>query len=367
MQTFLRRLEILNYLRQQRRSVSTDALIQHLNHSGHLDADSIKPRSQQRLVQRDMQFLLGAEDEEGEASNDFGLTVTRGQSKTLLWQLDPYQTLNYDFERMPAFMALALAITRKHLRQVLPSGTQQELARLFEQAESRLNQQEKTLSPAHYQRLTQSVAFFQRGQSLQAPDFDMAILDTLYRAILLGKRITFDYSAADGRKTYDTHPYGIVFMLPKVYLIGTKHDEARQANTAFRSFLVHRIHEPQVSRFDNDVPDNFSLNDFLQKGQMDVLIETQDAKTYTLELILTPQHRNNLIRDLQSSPISPDQQLMADENGTWYLNASVRRTIQLRNWLLSLGEEATILKPAIIREDLLTYLAGIQLRYCNMQ
>lgn len=363
MQTFLRRLEILNYLRQQRRPVSTDALIQHLNHSGHLDADSINPRSQQRLVQRDMQFLLGEEDEEGETSNDFGLTATRGQSKTLLWQLDPYQTLNYDFERMPAFMALALAITRKHLHQVLPSGTQQELARLFEQAESRLNQQEKTLSPTHYQRLTQSVAFFQRGQSLQAPDFDMAILDTLYRAILLGKRIAFDYSGAGGRKAYDIDPYGIVFMLPKVYLIGTKHNETGKADAEFRSFLMHRIHEPEVSRFNNSVPDSFNLGDFLQKGHMDVLIEPQDTQTHPLELTLFPKPGGNLIRDLQSSPISPDQQLLEANNGVWHLNASVRRTIQLRNWLLSLGEEARILNPTIIREDVLTHLAGIQARY----
>lgn len=367
MQTFLRRLEILNYLRQQRRPVSTDALIQHLNHSGHLDADSANPRSQQRLIQRDMQFLLGEEDEEGETSNDFGLTVTRGPSKTLLWQLDPYQTLNYDFERMPAFMALALTITRKHLRQVLPSGTQQELARLFEQAESRLNQHEKTLSPTHYQRLTQSVAFFQRGQSLQAPDFDMAILDTLYRAILFGKRIEFDYAGADGRKAYEVHPYGIVFMLPKVYLIGTKHHETGSIDSAFRSFLVHRIHDPQVSRFSNSVPETFNLSDFLQKGHMDVLIEPRDAQAYALELILTPQQSGNLIRDLQTSPISPDQALWQDEEGIWHLRASVRRTIQLRNWLLSLGEESCIRSPAIIREDLLTHLVGIQMRYRNME
>ena len=359
MQTFLRRLEILNYLRQQHRPVSTDALIQHLNHSGHLDADSVNPRSQQRLVQRDMQFLLGEEDEEGEASNDFGLTVTRGQSKTLLWQLDPYPTLNYDFERMPAFMALALAITRKHLHQVLPSGTQQELARLFEQAESRLNQQEKTLSPTHYQRLTQSVAFFQRGQSLQAPNFDMAILDTLYRAILHGKRITFDYDGADGRKPYEINPYGIVFMLPKVYLIGTKLD----ADSGFRSFLVHRIHAPEVSRFNNSVPEHFNLSTYLQHGHMDVLLDSQDTQTHKLELTLFPLHGDNLIRDLQSSPISPDQHLWEDNDGVWHLSAGVRRTIQLRNWLLSLGEEACIREPAIIREDLLTHLAGIQARY----
>src|SRR5690606_6102746 len=100
-------------------------------------------RSLQRLVQRDMQFLLGERDEDDNPDNDFGLRVTRGQSKTLLWQLDPFQALGFEFERMPAYMALTLAITRKHLSQILPASTQQELTRIFDQADRKLQQQER--------------------------------------------------------------------------------------------------------------------------------------------------------------------------------------------------------------------------------
>ncbi len=368
MQTFLRRLEILNYLRHQRRPVSTETLIEHLCDSGLIDdSEAANPRSLQRLVQRDLQFLLGERDEDGLPDNEFGLVMQRGQSKTLLWQLDPYAPLNYDFERMPAYMALALSITRQHLQQILPANTRQELSRLFEQADLKLQQQERKLQPHHYHKLTSAVAFFQRGQSLQAPQFEMAILDSIYRAILLGRRVEFDYSSGKGLRHYDVHPYGVVFMLPKVYLLGIKEGDDAADPQAFRSFLVHRIEMLQVSSRSNCVPEDFKLSTYLQSGHMDVLLDTEDPSTYQLELSLQPQSGSNLLRDLESAPISPDQRLeqVEGQGETWYLRATVRRTVQLRNWLLSLGGEAKVLAPSIVREDLQQHLQAITQRYAE--
>jgi predicted DNA-binding transcriptional regulator YafY len=363
MRTFLRRLAILNHLKQQGEAVSTDALIEHLQHTGHLESSGPKQhRSQQRLVQRDMQFLLGERDADGAPDNDFGLCVSAGQSKTLLWRLDPFQALSYEFERMPAYMALTLAITRKHLSQILPTDTQQELTRIFDQADQKLQQQERKLQPQHYHRLTRSVAFFQRGQSLQAPQFDTGTLDNIYRAILLGRRVEFDYQSATGPGHYDIHPHGVVFMLPKVYLLGIKHEDQVEARN-FRSFLVHRMTQLSVSRYASSISDEFDLARYLQSGHMDVLIDEKDPSHHTLSLQIRPLARSNLIRDLHSSPISPDQQLVETEDGTWLLSASVRRTVQLRNWLLSLGGEARIVEPQIIRHDLLAMLERIRAQY----
>ena len=150
MKTFLRRLEILNFLRSQHIAASTDSIVQHLENSGHLDSHQNQTKSIFRLIQRDLTFLLGEKPEEalsdvkantkGETNkeqltydsfddydNDFGLGVEKGSGKSLLWKLSPYQQLNYDFERMPAFMALALTLSEKHLKQVLPSETRAEL------------------------------------------------------------------------------------------------------------------------------------------------------------------------------------------------------------------------------------------------
>lgn len=365
METFLRRLEILNYLRRHREPVGSDALIRHLIDAGYLDEASRQPRSQQRLVQRDLQFLLGDFDEETRThSNEFGLQMTRGTGKNQLWQLDPYQMIHYDFERMPAYMALTLRIAQRHLSPILPSGTRAELQHVFLQAEQKLTASQHKISSQQYQRLTQAVEFFQRGQRLQAADFDTAVLDRIYQAILQGKRLHISYRAsASQTKDYELHPYGIAIMLPKLYLVATKHSADQPRGPTFRSFLLHKIETASLSSYSNDVPDDFTMKAYLEEGNMDVLIDMQDPKRYTLVLDLFVDARHSLLGDLRDSPISPLQQLTRLSDTHWQLQAEVRRTIQLRNWLLSLGPLARIQQPAILQEDLLNWLAAMQARY----
>ena len=369
METFLRRLEILNFLRSRREATSTEELIQHLVSAGYLDASARQSKSLQRLIQRDMQFLLGDYDEEDDVhSNEFGLQVHRGLGKSQLWQLEPYSHLQYDFERMPAYMALTLRIAERHLTPVLPSGTRQELQQVFAQAEQKLALSEQKLSRQQYQRLTRAVEFFQRGQRLQAADFDSKVLDRIYQAILHGKRLHITYRSASGVKDYELHPYGVAIMLPKLYLVATKHlpEQAEQANqtpTDFRSFLLHKIDEASVSPLSNNVPADFSMKDYLDAGNMDVFLDHTDTQSYQLRIDLFVDDAHSLLSDLHDSPISPLQQLEIVSDQHWQLQAEVRRTIQLRNWLLSLGPLARINQPDIIRDDLLGWLDAMRARY----
>jgi predicted DNA-binding transcriptional regulator YafY len=376
MKTFLRRLEILNFLRMQHQAVSTEAILNHLLNAGYLDGEEIQSKSLLRLIQRDLNFLLGEKTEEEEShadrkersavedyplyENDFGLYLEKGPGKSVLWKLSPYQHLNYDFERMPAFMALALSVSEKHLKQVLPSDTRAELKKLFEQAQLKLAQSEQKLSSRHYQRLTQSVEFFQRGQRLHGADFNPAILDTIYRAILLGKRLSLSYKSQQKNKDYELHPYGVVIMLPKLYLIAKKHDDH-----TFRSFLIHKIESVTISALPNYVPEDFDLRAYLDQGNMDVYLDTHDKQNYLLELELHTQQASALLQDLNENPISADQQLSRIDDQTWRLSATVRRTVQLRNWLMALGDSARILSPSVLRDDLLAQLAAINARYKN--
>lgn len=376
--TFLRRLEILNFLKTKRSSVGTEQILQHLNDAGYLDSNEAKHKSQFRLIQRDLTFLLGDvhenfNDDDAEAENqppneydnDFGLLVERGLGKSRHWRLDPYQQLNYDFERMPAFMALALSVTQKHLTQVLPTSTQHELKRIFQNAEAKLQKSEQKLSHHHYQRLTDSVEFFQRGQRLQTPQFDMHILDTIYRAILEGKRVNVSYRGQKGNKDYELHPFGVAIMLPKLYLIGKKHEDIHktESNDNFRSFLIHKIEHIDLSRQPSYIPSDFKIKAYLDQGNMDVLLQHSDTTIYPLILELSTTQNSSLLMDLQESPISTSQSLTKIDNTTWHLKADVKRTIQLKNWLLALGFQAKIRSPTIIRNDLITAIDAIRENY----
>ncbi len=377
MKTFLRRLEILNFLRNQHTLVNTESIVHHLENSGHLDAQQSQSKSIFRLIQRDLNFLLGDKSDDSseqankessihedidEYDNDFGLSVEKGSGKALLWSLSPYQQLNYDFERMPAFMALALTLSEKHLKQVLPSETRSELKKLFENAQEKLIKSEQKLSTRHYQRLSQSVEFFQRGQRLQAASFNPQILDTIYRAILLGKRISISYVRGSTTKDYQLHPYGVVIMLPKLYLVAKKHETVAEQDS-FRSFLVHKIQDITIEYQSNNVPDNFDLREYLDAGHMDVYLAFNDHEDHTLLLEIYASASSNLIEDLKENPISLDQTLLKIDEDTWHLSATVKRTIQLKNWLMALGNQAKILSPKLIQEDLIQAIEAIRARY----
>ncbi|WP_020406302.1 helix-turn-helix transcriptional regulator [Hahella ganghwensis] len=355
MSSFIRRLTILEFLRSTRAEKSTEEILHHLLGSGYLD-ESQSPATLKRLVQRDMNFLYGKDDgfdeEDDEPTNEFGLLAIRGTGKSWLWKLDPYAGMQFDYEKMPQYMAIAFAMAKKHLSNLLPRNTLSELERFFAQAEHRLEQSEQSLSPQLYSRLKESVEFYQRGQRLQPAEFDVEHLDTIYRGILLNRQLHFRYRG----KEYRVHPFGVAILLPKLYLVGKKHEDIHEPDQ-YRHFLIHKIESIYIGNQSAEIPESFSLKEYLETGHMDVFIEPEDTREYPLKLQITPTgNKSNLIDDLLENPISSSQRIAPGTKGSYRLTAKVRRTIQLRNWLISLGPECTVEGPSIIREDMRTYL-----------
>ncbi|KZY40151.1 hypothetical protein A3732_20480, partial [Oleiphilus sp. HI0050] len=338
-----------------------------LSDAGYLDTQASKAKSQFRLVQRDLKFLLGDEIDDNDYHNEFGLSTEKGLGKSRLWRLDPYSLIGYSFEKMPDYMALALSISQKHLKQVLPVDTQNVLKSIFQEAQDKLLKQEKSISPKHYQRLTSAVEFFQRGQQLKAADFDLEMLNRIYSAILHRKRLILSYQSQGKLKDYEVHPFGVAIMLPKIYLVAKKEGDMQKGDEAFRSFLIHKISDLSVSSHANAVPEDFELKSYLDQGNMDVLIDFQDAQTYTLELSITTGKHSNLIQDLHDNPISHDQELHHAHDDDWSLSATTKRTVQLRNWLMSLGPQAKVISPDIIKQDLIDNIDLIRANYIKRQ
>ncbi len=371
MKTFVRRLAILDYLRASKIEKSTDEILSHLLSSDYLvgatdecdltGSSSQSYSSARRTIQRDLNFLYGANDVlNQEGDNDFGLEAERGSGKSLLWSLDPYSTLAYDFEKMPTYLALSFAMTQKHLSGIMPKNTLSEMDRFFKNADTKLQKEASKVSPQQFGRLKDSVEFYQRGQRLQAANYDITVLDTIYRAILKEKQLTIRYRD----KTYRVHPYGVVILLPKLYLVAKKHEDIDKPDE-YRNFLIHKIDEIAVSTYSSSVPDSFNLKTYLDEGCMDVFIDQSDTAFYSLVLRFKISEASNLIADLSENPISNDQQLIAIGESQFELTASVKRTIQLKNWIMGLGRVATIISPDIIRNDITSELQALVSNYCE--
>ena len=201
-------------------------------------------------------------------------------------------------------------------------------------------------------------------------------MDRIYEAILRGRKILISYRSGAHLKDYTLHPYGVAIMMPKLYLIAQKEQESSNksviehnvveqnaSDTGFRSFLLHKIESAELSPLANKVPEDFELKTYLESGNMDVLIDTRDTEQYDLVMDLYSDAGQKLLADLNDSPLNSTQTLSETTPGVWRLNAQVRRTIQLRNWLLTLGAQAKVVSPAIIREDLLKHLEQVRAHY----
>ncbi|UZE94616.1 helix-turn-helix transcriptional regulator [Alkalimarinus alittae] len=369
MKTFIRRLAILDYLRASRVQKSTDEILNHLLSSDYFEsygsADTLESLSDsnysaiRRTIQRDLNFLYGANDVlKDEGDNEFGLEAERGSGKSLLWSLDPYSTLAYDFEKMPTYLALSFAMTQKHLSGIMPKNTLTEMARFFKDADSKLQKEASKVSPQQFGRLKDSVEFYQRGQRLQAANYDITVLDTIYRAILKEKQLNIHYRG----KAYRVHPFGVVILLPKLYLVAKKHEDINKPNE-YRHFLIHKIDQIEVATYSSNVPDRFNLATYLDEGNMDVMIDYQDKALYQLVLRFNIFEPTNLMADLAENPISHDQSLVKISPSIYELTASVKRTVQLKNWIMGLGRVATVIKPSVIRNDIISELKALSENY----
>ncbi len=359
MKTFIRRLAILDYLRSAKVHRSTDEVLNYLLANDYIDSNEVTESSYRRTIQRDMNFLYGSTAiPNADSYNDFGLEVTRGEGKSLLWKLDPYSSLAYDFEKMPSYLALSFAMTQKHLSGILPRQTLYELERFFQNADSKLQQQESTISPKQYRRLKDSIEFYQRGQRLQPAPFDINLLDTIYRGILKGRQIEFNYR----NKRYQVHPFGVVILLPKLYFLAKKSEDLNNPD-GYRSFLIHKMSAVVVTDKVAAIPDDFSLKEYLEAGNMDVYLSSDDRQSYRLRILLNTQGNDHLIENLIENPISEDQALEKQTDGGYHLIATVKRTVQLKNWIIGLGSVATVLEPEEIRGDIYGELSKLMKNY----
>lgn len=364
LRTFCRRLEILNFLKASHQLQPVSRIVEHLEDLGLLDPSATAEKNPEhthfRKVQRDLKFLSANtppadEDEQGE-DNEFGLYFEAGDRHSFLWGVD--QTINTDFSwtLMPDHMAVTLALAEKHLSSIMPSRYHQLLKSHYQTARQKLSGASKKYQPKQLENLVNSVVIDQRGLRLEAASVDEQILDTIYEALTLNRRLKLRYRG----KTVVVHPHGVVIARPKIYLIAMK--DGDNDIHQMRSYLVHRIAEINLVNLSVHTLPGFNLQQYVAEGAMEMKIEN-DESSYELVLQLTPPIGSNLIQDLRETPIAANQNLSQSSEEVYFLTAKVHRTYQLLNWILSLGKFATVLEPATIRSDIIHLTKEISNNY----
>jgi len=275
-----------------------------------------------RSVQRILKSLI-----------QYGVVPDKG--KPIGWSRE--QGLNLGLEGMDLSTAITLNLAEKYLEQVFPPSLFSILESHFNSARYYLRYENKTpqgLWP-------RKVYIHQKGMPFNPPKLDAETINVIYKAVLEEKCIRLVYRSMSSGKEQRVmfHPYGIVVRGERNYLVG-KYEEYND----IRQLSFNRVISAEPSYFPAIIDKDFSLEMFVQQGEMGV---TRGAEKLAMKLWVTPVFS----RILNETPLC-EGQIIEPKDEDYLVHASVDDTDELRHWLLSVCNHATVLEPLVLRNEI---------------
>lgn len=313
----LRLLLLLQSIPREPRYVSSQALQQRMEDAGF----PVSLRTIQRnLVSLSNHFPLVQNEPQGRGKAGLGWAFSRGSTRTAFPGIDPVT-------------ALILCMAMQHLQPLLPPQVLQHLQPLQDEAEEQLAQH----NSARFQNWISKVRVVPH-HLLQAPQMDALAVEHIYQALLENRQFCATYK---DRPERIIHPYGLVQQGHTLYLICRffQFDDIRI--TALHRYQDVELLEESVRPFPE-----FNIDHYLNKGAMQWLLS--DTQKLPLKLRLTAW----MAEHLEETPLCPEQRLTVDEACAehFILSADVLDGMQLRRWILSQGNDLTVLEPTSLRD-----------------
>lgn len=261
--------------------------------------------------------------------------VIPDMGKPIGWSRE--QGLDLGLQSMDLSTAITLNLAEKHLEQALPPSLFRNLESYFNGARYYLRYENKMpqgLWPS-------KVYIHQKGMPLLPSKLDAETINVIYQAVLEEKciRLVYRSMSSDKEQPIMFHPYGIVVRGERNYLVGQfdGYNDVRQLS-------FNRIISAESSYFPAIVDEDFSLEKYVQQGEMGV---ARSADKLAIKLWVTPV----FARILDETPLC-EEQVIEPKGDDFIVTALVDDTDELRHWLLSICNHATVLEPLALREEI---------------
>lgn len=279
-----------------------------------------------RLSLRSVQRIL-------KSLGPYGVVPDKG--KQIGWSRE--QGLDLGLTKMDLSTAITLNLAEKYLEQAFPPALFRNLESHFNGARYYLRYENKTpqgLWPS-------KVYVHQKGMPLLSSKLDVETINTIYKAVLKEKclRLIYRSMSSGQERRVMFHPYGIVVRGERNYLVGKfdGYDDVRQLS-------FNRVIIAESSYFPAMIDEDFSLEKYVQQGEMGVI---RNLDKLAIKLWVTPV----LARILDETPLC-EGQLIEPKDDDFLIYASVDDTDELRHWLLSVCNHATVIEPLALREEI---------------
>ena len=278
-----------------------------------------------RTVQRDLKML----------STVFPITSDEPARPTGWWWADREV---HDLPSMDPSTALTFVLAERFLAPLLPPASLRYLEPHFVRARSVLG----GLHRSGLGRWASKVRMLARGLTLSPPVVGEDVVETVYEALLEGKRFTCMYVSRGetSAREYSVSPLGLVFRDGVIYLVATlwHYEDIVQ-------LALHRMRSTERSAEAVTPPEGFDMDRYIDDGKLDF---PTSPDTIPLRAAFT----SDAALHLAESSIGQDQELSERPDGRTLLAVTVPDTAQLRWWLLGFGDQVEVLEPAKLREEL---------------
>lgn len=291
-----------------------------------------------RTVERDLNELAGI----------FPLVAdTREKPYGWSWQRD---APSFDLPGLSLPEALSLVLVEQHLRHQLPPSALDALQPHFHSAARTLASAGDTTSSGAWLNKIRTIAPL---QPLQPPILDEACQRVIYLALMKDLQLKLHYRKRD--KAEDTvytsvHPLAVVQRGALIYLVCTfgGHDD-------IRTLALHRVRHAEVLHVPVTRPAGFNVDDYIATGAFG--FRTGDP------IVLRATFARAVGEHLFETPLSVDQTLVVQTNGTLALTATVPATRTLVFWLTGFGAGVVVHEPAELREEIAAIASAMAQAY----
>ncbi len=338
---FNRLQAILQMIPRAPDSISTERLQEKLLMAGF--------KADLRTVQYNLKALVDSEE--------LGLKKIKVGRDSTRWQFLGNAPITV-FPSLDDHTALAFQMADAFLKEFMPPETLAAMKPFVKNAEKRLSNQ-KQIAAARWK---ERIHVLPMGVRRQPPRIRPEVRDAVYSALLEDKAIRIAHARLGQKlvKDFTISPLGLVIRGYLIYLFALPKEQYERSEKQVLAFALHRIRRVEILPDERFLrPENFQLADHEHLVSRPV----GRPQILRLKMRIAPE----IAFSLDECPLVGRMSLTgdaADPTGEKsILSAEVPNTLELRQWLQSLGSDAEVLEPPSLRDEMAQEIKALMRRY----
>lgn len=238
------------------------------------------------------------------------------------------------------FTALTLHLAESLLKPLLPAQALDSLKPNFAAARRTLNENPRRKT----RRWLAKIRVVPRSLRLEQAPVAKGIYPAITQALYDDKQIRVTYLAASSRdgapKTYHIHPYALLHRDTVTELVGRI-----DGDDTTRRWVLHRFHKARPTDEPATIPPDFDLDRYIEQDMAYPL----SGKAITLKARIKDDRQ--ALYHVSETRIAEDQTIEPIDDG-YLLTARTRETIELKWWILGMGDRIEVIEPASLRREI---------------